>query len=115
MSVVLVVEDEALVRCVLSEHLRDAGFDVVEAGNAAEALDVVQDEPVDVVVTDIRMPGRIDGLGLARTLRCSHPGLPVIVTSGYPGTELPGCSVIAKPYDPRHVEHGIKAALAARM
>lgn len=114
MNVVLVVEDEALVRWVLTEHLRDAGLAVVEASDATEALRAVDRTPIDVVVTDVRMPGDIDGLELARSLRVSRPDLPVILTSGYPGADSSGFHVIAKPYDLAHVERDIKAVLAMR-
>ena len=64
---VLVVEDEILVRLTMADCLRAAGYVVVEAANATEALAVLTSgEPVDVIFTDVRMPGAMDGLMLAR-------------------------------------------------
>ena len=60
--VVLVVEDEILIRFLISEHLRDVGFTVIEASNADDAAAVIQSEsPVDLVFSDINMPGGMDG------------------------------------------------------
>ena len=81
--VVLVVEDDILVRVTVADYLRDAGYKVIEAANAAEALQIFAcGEPVDVVFTDIQMPGAMDGLMLARWVRDHHPETEVLVTSG---------------------------------
>lgn len=80
---VLVVEDEILIRLIISEALRDDGFQVIEACNANEALVMVQASPPDLIVTDVNMPGAIDGLGLLAAVRTSWPSLPVIVISGH--------------------------------
>ena len=80
---VLVVEDELSVREVLSEELREAGFTVLEASNAREALDLLHaNTALDLVITDIAMPGPMDGVGLARRLKAEVPGLIVVLTSG---------------------------------
>jgi DNA-binding NtrC family response regulator len=84
--VVLIVDDEALLRLTISEHLKDCGFFPIEACDAHEAIDILETRlDVDVVVTDVRMPGQIDGFGLAEWVRKNRPGLPVFLTSGYPG------------------------------
>ena len=84
---ILIVEDEPLVRAVLAENLRDAGFSVVEATNAGEALAYIgAASPVDLVFSDVRMPGPLDGIALARQLKTTHPLLPVILTSSEPGS-----------------------------
>jgi CheY-like chemotaxis protein len=81
---VLVVEDEILIRYEMGEGLRDEGFDVIEASGADEALLVMASGPqVDIVLTDIRMPGSIDGLGLAAAVKDLHPCLPVVVLSSH--------------------------------
>ena len=80
---VLVVEDEFLIRLLISDALRDAGFDVIEAFNGDEAIDILSTAPVDLVLSDVRMPGTIDGLELLRWVRESLPALPVILTSGH--------------------------------
>ena len=80
---VLVVDDEVLIRVMLTEELRERGYLVVEAANADEALSVLHsDIGVDVVVTDLRMPGDVDGAGLARAVRAEHPSAKVVMLSG---------------------------------
>ena len=80
---VLVVEDEVLIRSAVAEYLRLAGNLVVEAANAAEAIAVfAAGVPIDVVFSDIQMPGTMDGIGLARWVYHHHPGIHVVLTSG---------------------------------
>jgi CheY-like chemotaxis protein len=87
---ILIVEDEVLIRAYLSEELRDAGFAVIEAAHAEEALSYLKaGEKVDLVFSDIHMPGSFNGLELARRLRDLHPSLPIILTSGNPGPHAP--------------------------
>ena len=81
---ILVVEDEFLIRMVVSDHLRDAGFTVIEAFNGDEALKILGSGAlVDLIFTDVRMPGLVDGLGLLAYITRHRPTLPVIVTSGH--------------------------------
>lgn len=81
---VLVVEDEFFVRFAVAEALRDAGYTVVEAVNGDEALEIIEaGVPLDLVFTDVRMPGSIDGLALLDLIKRSRPDLPVLVTSGH--------------------------------
>ena len=77
---VLVVDDEAEIRRVISEAL--SSFEVVEAGNGVEALKAFEDEPADLVITDIKMP-EMDGVALLNELRIQNPDLPVLGLSGY--------------------------------
>ena len=81
---VLLVEDEPIVREMAAEALKDEGFDVIEAetGDAAALLLVDADE-IDVVLTDVRMPGKMDGIDVAVLARELHPTIVVIVVSGY--------------------------------
>jgi CheY-like chemotaxis protein len=80
---VLVVEDDVLVRLAIADHLRDARYAVIEASNAAEALEVfASGTPVDVVFTDVQMPGSMNGLLLALWLYEHYPHVQVLVTSG---------------------------------
>ena len=99
---ILVVEDEPLVRMVTSEILMDAGFQVIEAAHAEQALAILEQAPVALVLTDVDMPGELDGLALRGVLRERSPDLPVIVTSGgvRPGAPPPNLDgpFIAKPY-----------------
>ncbi len=104
----LVVEDQTLVRMFMADFLDEAGFKVFEAVSADEALTVLEARPdVQAVVTDIEMPGSMDGVELAREIRHRWPGIGVVVTSGRqrPGPDdLPdGVPFLAKPYLPETV------------
>ena len=84
--VVLVVDDEILLRSVVAEYLRDAGFRVVEAANGREAVTVLAaGEAVDVVFSDVRMPGDVSGYDLAEWVRTNRPAVGVLLASGYVG------------------------------
>jgi CheY-like chemotaxis protein len=117
--VVLVVEDDVLVRTVVAAYLRECGFNVVEAGSADEAIRVLQaDIGVDIVFSDVNMPGSMDGFGLAQWLRLERPGLKVILTSGAARTAKEAgdlCEhgpMLAKPYDHAELERHIRTLLA---
>ena len=86
---ILVVEDNARLRAVLLRQLHELGYQTVEAENAATALFLLDgDAPVDLLLTDIIMPGKIDGIELAREFRARRPTGKVLLTSGFPGTRL---------------------------
>ena len=102
-TVVLVVEDEALVRMDIVNQLEDEGFTVLEAGNADVAIQVLEAHPeVSILFTDIDMPGSMDGLKLSAAVRDRWPPVKIVVTSGHRTveiTDLPDGSVFhAKPY-----------------
>lgn len=81
-TTILVVEDEVLIRLMIADALREQGFSVVEASNGDEALTVLQSSlPVDLLLTDIRMPSKMDGLVLARVARAARPDLKLIIAS----------------------------------
>jgi CheY-like chemotaxis protein len=100
---VLIVEDEVVVRILLAEALRQAGCEVIEAANADEALAVLlAATSPDVLVTDVKMPGEMDGFELAGLVRLAKPELKVIVTSGHAGPEgalRVADAFLPKPYD----------------
>jgi CheY-like chemotaxis protein len=103
--VVLLVEDEPLVRTLQVDILRDAGFWVVEAQDADEAFEVLKRRSdVKAVLTDVDMPGSIDGFEFARLVAQGWPDVGILVISGKaaPGPhDLPGsASFIAKPVRP---------------
>jgi CheY-like chemotaxis protein len=78
------VEDEVLVRLCVTDELRANGFTVLEAANGDEALQILNSAvPVDLVFTDIRMPGVIDGVALAQWLRKERPALKVMIASAH--------------------------------
>jgi CheY-like chemotaxis protein len=102
---VLIVEDEPLVRIGAVNLIEDAGFEVIEAANADEAIGILEcRSDVRVVFTDIHMPGSMDGLKLAHAVRNRWPPIRIIVTSGrdlIAEQVLPeGGRFFAKPYNP---------------
>jgi CheY-like chemotaxis protein len=106
--VVLIVEDEFLLRMDAADAIAAAGFDVVEAANADEAIEVLESRfDISVVFTDIQMPGSMDGLKLARAVRGRWPPIKIITTSGrirLDATDLPdGGRFLPKPYSPSQV------------
>ena len=112
---VLVVDDEVLLRLGTADLLREEGFAVIEAANADEAIAVLRTTtPVDVVLTDFTMPGRMDGVGLARFVEAHRPDTRVILTSGTLVTAPVGCRLdgfFLKPYDLSHVVRLIRSLL----
>lgn len=115
---VLIAEDEVLVRGAVAEHLREAGLNVIEASNAAEAVDVlVSDEPVDLVFTDIAMPGIMNGVMLARWIYLHRPDVHVVLTSGAPESAraLPNERLFLKPYELDEVEAHIHDLLDGKL
>jgi len=80
---ILVVEDEFLIRFMLSDELRDAGYQVIEACDATEAVAVLKTVQPDLIISDVRMPGPLDGMGLLALVRETTPALPVIIISGH--------------------------------
>jgi CheY-like chemotaxis protein len=101
--VVLVVEDEFLLRMDAVDMIQAAGFEVVEAANADEAIETLEARrDISVVFTDIQMPGSMDGLKLARAVRGRWPPIKIVATSGHVGVaeiDLPeGGRFLAKPY-----------------
>ncbi len=79
---ILVVDDDDPVRVMLARLLRTHGYTVLQAAHAAEARAIIETHPVDLVITDIVMPGE-SGIELRRSLAERLPGLPVILISGY--------------------------------
>ena len=82
---ILVVEDEVLVRMMLADQLREAGYRVVEASDADEALELLQHDALDVkvVISDVQMPGSMDGIELARVIRSKYPFSKILLVSGH--------------------------------
>ena len=98
---ILVVDDELFVRLMAVDALSDAGWDTVEAANADEAVELLEHcDDIDILFTDIRMPGSMDGLALAALVRDRWPDLRVIVTSGHiTSPEIdPSTPFLSKPY-----------------
>lgn len=109
---VLIVEDEVLIRMSTVDALETQGHEVVEAGSGAEALAILTDRPVDVLLADVGLPG-MSGTQLAVEARKLHPGLPTIFATGHstiPGLDELGLSdaiLLAKPYDDDALERAM--------
>jgi CheY-like chemotaxis protein len=117
---ILVVADEVLVRMAVSEYLRECGYNVVEASDAREAIEVMTSEAVvDIAFSDITMPGSLDGFGLAQWIRRERPDIRVVLTSGVARSAKAAgelCNegpTLAKPYEHADLERRIRALLAS--
>jgi CheY-like chemotaxis protein len=117
--VVLIVEDDVLLRRTTGEYLRLSGFRVIESANPVEAVAAfASGKTVDLVFSDVSLAAAMDGVILARWLRRHHPDIPVVLTSGSGGsarqaaTELVGNeSFLSKPYRQAVVVNRIRAFL----
>ena len=103
--VVLVVDDETLIRVSACDAIEDAGHATLEARNADDAVKVLEAHPeISVVVTDIQMPGSMDGIQLAQLIDRRWPKIPIIISSGHvaPSASAPPHKsiILAKPYLP---------------
>ncbi len=114
-ATVLVVEDELFVREPIAEYLRDCGYHVLEAADAREAISLIDSaDGIDVVFSDVRMPGDMDGFALAQWLRVHHPDVSVLLTSGYyasrnrGGVPIQDVKLIEKPYSQAQVLRRIR-------
>jgi CheY-like chemotaxis protein len=108
---ILCVEDDDIVRLNAVEALKDAGFDVLEAEDGDRAMALMEEpDSVDIVFTDVAMPGQFDGVDLVEKIRLTHPAMPVLVTSAYAlhlSNRLrklsPPTVFIIKPYSFSHI------------
>lgn len=114
--VVLVVEDEPLVRLNIADELTERGFVVLEAGSADEAIDLLHAHPeIQVMFTDVDMPGSMDGMKLAAAVRDRWPPVKIIITSGKrrpDDTVMPlGGVFMPKPYMSTEVQNAIRSLM----
>lgn len=113
--VVLIVEDEFLIRMDAVDMVKAAGFDIVEAENADEAILILEDRrDITVVFTDVQMPGSMDGLKLAAAIRGRWPPIKIIATSGLCNVgeeDLPsGSRFLPKPYNSGQIVGALREA-----
>jgi len=116
---ILVVEDNDALRRVIGRQLGSLGYRVLEAKQAEAALGVMEQQSIDVLLTDIVMPGGKDGIELARQARQRWPTIAVVFSSGFsqakPGgtgvSTPPGTPLLSKPYRKENLAHAIRAAL----
>jgi DNA-binding NtrC family response regulator len=111
---ILLVEDNSEVADVTAALLGQLGYRVVRAQNAAEALTLLDGGGIDLVFTDIVMPGPMDGLALAAEVKTRHPQIPVVLTTGYtdvaPKSEYK-FAVLRKPFQMAALEKIVREAL----
>lgn len=104
---VLVVEDEVLLSDIIADELEDAGYRVITSVTGEEGLTILEGpDPVELLFTDIRLPGKVDGWRLAEAARHLRPGLPIVYATGYTleqPREVPGSRFLTKPYRPSTV------------
>ncbi|SEI83304.1 Response regulator receiver domain-containing protein [Sphingobium sp. AP50] len=117
-STVLIVEDETLVRMLGTDILEEAGFIVVEAANADEAMAVLQGQPdVHLLFSDVDMPGTMDGLELAKLVHERWPRIRLLLTSGHhrlASADIPGTGqFVPKPWSGTALVDKIRGLLAA--
>jgi DNA-binding NtrC family response regulator len=120
---ILLVKDEVLIRMALASLLQDCGYAVLECSNAAEAIEAIttREFEIDVVFTDLQMPGTLDGFGLARWVQDHRPELPVLITTGDPDiahTAAELCTktpIVPKPHVSELVLARIRAAITPPM
>ncbi len=98
MHTVLIVDDEPNYQIVLSELLREEGYEIFTAGNGEEALKTVAETDLDLIITDMRMPG-LDGLGLLKAVKTSNPDLPVIMVTAFGEVEKAVAAMKAGAYN----------------
>jgi CheY-like chemotaxis protein len=116
---ILFVEDEMLVRLDMAEFLRECGYSVHEAANADEAREALNSKmAIDLVITDIRMAGEMDGIALAAWVKSNRPGVEVILSSAFAKEPLQGLddtiAFLTKPYTGRVLLDAVKEALSKR-
>jgi CheY-like chemotaxis protein len=119
-EIVLAVEDDALVRAYVVAQLRSLGYQVLTAPNGAEALVIIEsDIRIDVLFTDVIMPGAMNGRQLAEAAKKQRPGLKVLFTSGYTENAIvhhgrldPGVLLLAKPYRKADLARMMRQAIA---
>jgi CheY-like chemotaxis protein len=115
-NAILVVEDEILIRLDLAQQLRAAGYRILEASTGEEALTILQRvDTVDLVITDVRMPGKTDGLGLAAWLRRNLPRIKIVLVSGHvPASDMFAAAhaVFEKPVIPTFLLQKVRQLLA---
>jgi CheY-like chemotaxis protein len=115
---ILLIEDEFLIRMSTAAILEDEGYAVLEAGSADEAQSLLTAHPeIGIVVTDVQMPGSMDGFDLVALLHRDHPHIRILVTSGRSGLQHRQSggqiSFLSKPYTAPALQKALSAFTAA--
>jgi CheY-like chemotaxis protein len=114
---ILFVEDDPVVRELVVEALREEGHYVIHASNGEEALAWCRRQVADVLVTDVKLPGKIDGWQIAEHCRDNDPALPVVYASGFSpvaARPVPGSVILQKPYKPVEISQAISLVVRKR-
>jgi CheY-like chemotaxis protein len=119
---ILVVEGEVLIRMPISEYLRDCGYRVLEAANAAEVITLFEkaEIEIDIIFSSIEMPGPMNGFALAQWVRTNRPGVNVLLANGPERAANAAADLcddgpmLMRPYDPQIVIEHVKRLLAER-
>jgi CheY-like chemotaxis protein len=116
---ILLVEDEFLIRLIMADGLTDAGYEVLEASNGAAAVLLLDDpDHVDIVVTDIQMPGSTDGNRVAREAKARHAAIPVVYMTGNESSLTNEISerdvLMRKPVSPSEIVNVVRQLLKTR-
>lgn len=114
---ILIVEDEILIRMSSAAMLEDAGYRILEAGSGAEAIEVLlANKDIDVLMTDVSMPGDVDGLDLVALVHRAHPGIRAIVVSGNTSAEdaanAGAIGFLPKPYMAHSLVNSVRNLIA---
>lgn len=117
----LVVDDESGVRFFVEETLTKAGYDVAKAGSGEEALDRLRDEPYELMILDLKLGGRVDGLKVLEAVRWRWPEIIVIILTGHGSLDSAIAAIrdgvdgyLLKPVEPRQLRQAVKEALERR-
>ncbi len=117
-SVILVVDDEERIRKLIGEQLEDSGYQVLLAACGDDAFMILQNAPhIDLIVTDVRMPGALNGFDLIERALANRPALRTIIMSGYVGENTFRAGIadhfLQKPFTLRSLESEVRRLLAA--
>lgn len=111
-STILIVDDEDYIRILASSLLKEEGFHVLEASGTSEALALAAEHNIDVLLTDLHMPGSLDGLQLAAEIRATDPLVHVIISTGDDPSVLKadtlGAVFLPKPYRPHQLTRAVR-------
>ncbi|MDH2356308.1 response regulator [Bradyrhizobium sp. SSUT18] len=108
---ILLVEDDPLIREFMVEALLEEGYHVVHAANGEDALAWCGRRVVDLLITDVKLPGSVDGWQIAERCREHDPGLPVIYATGFSPVAprpVPGSLILQKPYRPEDIVRAVR-------
>jgi CheY-like chemotaxis protein len=114
---ILFVEDDQSVREATARMLRQEGFEVIEASTGAEGIERLLKHPPDVLVTDIQLPGVLDGWDVAERARETQPTIPVVYATGFAGhpqRPVPGSVMLYKPYSRHQLLDALRSPCLAR-